>query len=85
MQGGLYKKAVNFKSSLEGTEDYPAVVLNLWVVTPLGVTYQIFTLRFITVAKLQLPQPEESYKRVAALGRLRRTVVEEASSRSSVG
>ena len=30
------------------------VVFNMWVSTPLGVTYQIFTWRFITVAQLQL-------------------------------
>ena len=41
---------------------FRAVVLNLWVATPggglndplTGVTYQIFTLQFITVARLQL-------------------------------
>jgi hypothetical protein len=31
-----------------------SVFLNLWLKTLLGVTYQIFTLEFITVAKLQL-------------------------------
>ena len=31
-----------------------SVVLILWVMASLGVTYQIFILRFITVAKLHL-------------------------------
>lgn len=31
-----------------------AVVLNVWVVTPTGVTCQIFKLQFITIAKLYL-------------------------------
>jgi hypothetical protein len=31
-----------------------SLVFNMWVSTPLGVTYQIFTWRFITVAQLQL-------------------------------
>jgi hypothetical protein len=32
---------------------FRSVVLNLWILTPLEVTYQILTLWFITVAKLQ--------------------------------
>ena len=49
------------------TEQSRAVVLSLWVATPLwsnsnfmGVVYQIFTLRFITVAKSQLRSRNET-------------------------
>lgn len=64
-------------------------ILNLWVATPLGVAQQVFTLGFITVAKLQLwssneitlwlggsPQHEGRYHRVLALGRLRSPISE---------
>lgn len=33
---------------------FRAVVLNLWITTPLGAAYQIFILQLLTVAQLQL-------------------------------
>jgi hypothetical protein len=60
------------------------VVLNLWVMPPVGAhirypAYQIFTLWFIAVAKLQLWSSKKN-NFVAALGRLRITTLKEYSN-----
>jgi hypothetical protein len=53
------RKRMHSKNSLALTQLLKAVVLNLWVKTPMGShirypAYQLFTLWFITAAELQL-------------------------------
>lgn len=67
------------------------MVFNLWGMTPpppgRGLTYQIFKLQLVTVAKLQLecsPQHEELCQRVAALGRLRTPALKQSESQHNI-